>query len=275
MSYRSIITHVEADPAAGPRVQLAAALANRFEASLIGVGAELFEPPSAAASMGYVDGVTLVAEAKVVEGDFKLAEQSFRDVARTVKAGSEWRTLVAPPAEVVSREARAADLVVAGPRRAEPYGFHNHADPGELVMTCGRPVLVAPLGLARLDAMSVLVAWKEARESRRAVADALPFLERARDVLVAEVCEDKDEEAAGRRVADVAGYLARHGIKARTAARAPGEAGVVATLLEMADMHAADLIVAGGYGHSRLREWAFGGVTRELLCGQRAVLLSH
>ena len=276
MSYSAILVHVEVDPKAESRLHLAADIANQFGAALIGVGAEIFEPPTSAAAMGYVDGETLVAEAKAVEDDLALAETRFTAAAEEVRGGAEWRVGVGLPSELVACEARCADLIVCAPRHGEPLGFHTQADAGDVLMQSGRPVLVAPAGLARLDASSVVVAWKDTREARRATVDALPFLKRARQVLVAEVCEECDEVDAQARVADVAAYLARHGIRASTAVRQPVRGSVAEALFEIAEMQDAGLIVAGGYGHARLREWIFGGVTRELLArSKRAVLLGH
>ncbi len=227
--------------------------------------------------MGYVDGETLVAEAHAVEEDLQLAQKRFDSVAGSVVAGSDFRSGVGMPGELIAQQARAADLIVCGPRHADRWGLHNHADAGDVLMDAGRPVLVTPDGLSKLDASSVLVAWKDTRESRRAVADAMPFLKRAKQVLVAEVCEDNDEADARERVADVAEFLGRHGVKASTAVREPGKGAPATALIQMAEMQDAGLIVAGGYGHARLREWVFGGVTRDLLSGhaKAAVLLSR
>lgn len=277
MPFAAILTHVEVDPIAEPRLKLAADLANQFGAALVGVAAEVFDTPAIAATMGYVDGETLVAEAHAVEEDLQLAQKRFDSVAGSVVAGSDFRSGVGMPGELIAQQARAADLIVCGPRHADRWGLHNHADAGDVLMDAGRPVLVTPDGLSKLDASSVLVAWKDTRESRRAVADAMPFLKRAKQVLVAEVCEDNDEADARERVADVAEFLGRHGVKASTAVREPGKGAPATALIQMAEMQDAGLIVAGGYGHARLREWVFGGVTRDLLSGhaKAAVLLSR
>jgi nucleotide-binding universal stress UspA family protein len=276
MSYAAILVHAEVDPAAEQRLRLAAELANDFDARLIGVAAELFEPPTVVAAAGYLDGETMVAEAKVVEEDLKLAETKFQDIARGVRRGADWRCAVALPDEMIALQARAADLIVAGPRRPEPYGFHNRADPGDILMQSGRPVLIAPPAMARLDASIVVVGWKDTRESRRAIHDALPFLKRANQVVLTEICESRDETEARVSLADVADYLGRHAVKVSTTVRAPDRATVAEALLEVADIQGAGLVVVGGYGHTRLREWVFGGVTQELLGGcHKAVLLSH
>lgn len=277
MSYASILTHFVAEPEGEVRLTLAADLANQFDATLIGVGAEIFEPPAVAQSFGYVDGETLVAESDAVQRDLERAEARFKEIAKGVRAGSDWRAGVGLPWDLVAEEARAADLIVCSRQPAEAWGLHNHAHAGDVLMRSGRPVLLAPPKLAKVEASSILVAWKDTRESRRAVRDALPFLKRAQQVLIAEVCEQADELDARDRVEDVAHYLARHGVKCSTAVRECGHGSSAATLVQMAEMQDAGLIVAGGYGHARFREWVFGGVTQDLLSGstRAAVLLSH
>ena len=276
MTFASILVHVEVDPAEEPRLRLAADLANQFDAALVGVGAEIYEPPTAAAALGYVDGETLVAEAKAIQDDLRQTEALFAKAATTVRMGSDWRSGIGLPAEMVIQESRAADLIVCGPRKPDKWGFHDHADVGEILMGAGRPVLVTPPGFSSLDASTVVVAWKETREARRAISDALPFLKRADQVLVAEVCEQNDEDDARAHVADVVEFLGRHGVKASATVRCAGRGSTASALMQIADMQDAGLIVAGGYGHARVQEWIFGGVTQALLAGfPRAVLLSH
>ena len=123
----------------------------------------------------------------------------------------------------------------------------------------------------------VLIAWKDSRESRRAVADALPFLEKADEVMVLGVGSGEDTDNLQFETKDVSDWLARHGVKAcrPTVAAATGDR-VEAEILAHIDDFDADLVVAGGYGHSRATEWVLGGVTRTLLhLPKRYVLLSH
>ena len=186
--------------------------------------------------------------------------------------------MIGNPAKVLAREARAADLIVVG-RRPESAGTvpSRHADPGDVLMRAGRPILVVPPGLSHLDATRVVVAWKDGREARRAVADALPLMKRAASVLVLEVCRTASEqEDAAAGVKDVADYLSRHGVAATAETRLLREASVSAELLLAAEQHRAELVVAGGYAHSRLQEWVFGGLTRTLLGHfPKCCLLSH
>jgi nucleotide-binding universal stress UspA family protein len=127
-----------------------------------------------------------------------------------------------------------------------------------------------------LDLRSVLVAWNDTTEARRAISDALPLLRKASDVTVAELIDDETRRpSAQARLDDVVAWLSRHGATAR--AQVANDHGHTATQLETiaADV-GAGLIVAGAYGHSRFREWVLGGVTRKLVNpSSRCSLLSR
>ncbi|MEI9924279.1 MAG: universal stress protein [Bradyrhizobium sp.] len=121
----------------------------------------------------------------------------------------------------------------------------------------------------------VVIGWKDTRETRRAVFDALPLLKRAAHVAVVEICAEEDIAAARTRVEDVVGWLKWHGIAAEShPSRSTGDD---ASLLHaIAQEQGANMVVAGAYGHSRVREWVLGGMTRDLLLsGKNFSLLSH
>ncbi len=134
-------------------------------------------------------------------------------------------------------------------------------DGGDLVMDAGRPVLFVPPGVDFLSAKRIVIAWKDTREARRAVWDSMPFLKRAAEVSIVVI----DSEDGSAR--DVATYLGCHGVAATTTTRPESEIAVAVKIVHIAQQEGADLIVCGAYGHSRAREWAFGGVTRDLLEG--------
>jgi nucleotide-binding universal stress UspA family protein len=143
-------------------------------------------------------------------------------------------------------------------------------------MQVGRPLLVVPDACNWLDLRSVLVAWKDTPEARRAVSDALLLLGQAKEVIIAEIVEDKaDRSAALSRVGDVVEWLSRHGVRASQ--RVPERHGDAATQLErIASEVGAGVVIAGAYGRSRLSEWILGGVTRRLINPpSRCSLLSH
>jgi nucleotide-binding universal stress UspA family protein len=168
------------------------------------------------------------------------------------------------PTQSLAFNARAADLIVTGSDDEGTRSRLRTIDPGELILSAGRPILFASKDHRPMTAENVLVAWKDTRECRRAVVDALPFLVAARHVLVATIAED-DRISARDSIADVVRFLMKHGVKARSEVLDADKMDAAEALLTAATETGADLIVAGGYGHSRLREWAFGGVTRGLI----------
>jgi nucleotide-binding universal stress UspA family protein len=186
------------------------------------------------------------------------------------------RTFLEFPTECVAREARAADLLVIGREFAvnDPYLC---PDPAAVVLKAGRPVLVVPPRMARFAARRAIVAWKDTREARRAVSDALPFLRDADEVIVTEICElEADLAASQRRLRDVVQFLSRHGVPHAVDRVRSVEGTAVVSLLNLVQDSSADLVVAGAYGHSRLGEWMFGGMTRGLFeKSPVCLLLSH
>ena len=140
----------------------------------------------------------------------------------------------------------------------------------------GRPVLVVPyIQRAGLRLDRILLCWDGSRSAARAAADALPFLRRGRLVEVVTVASEpaKTDEMPG---ADIAQHLARHDVKVELNRIVTVETDVASTILSHAADSSADLLVMGGYGHSRLREFILGGVTREILSSMTVpTLMSH
>jgi nucleotide-binding universal stress UspA family protein len=181
------------------------------------------------------------------------------------------------PPEIAALHARYADLVVVG-RTAEGAPELEAALFADLLFGAGRPVLLVPARAPWQDAPArVVIAWQPTREASRALHDALPFLRAAAagDLLVVEprVGARRHGELPG---ADIATHLARHGIAVSVVAQPLQGDSVGAAILRHVEQSGAQLLVAGGYGHARLREQVFGGVTRTLF-EQAAVpvLFSH
>lgn len=279
MACATLVVHAGADNDATGRIALAAGLARQAGAMLVGVAARDIVPPFTAPAAGpAIVGALLDAQLDDIQADLAAAEQQFRAVLEDWNQPIAWRSSIGNPAAALAREGRAADLIVVG-RRPEGMSTSSarHPDPGDVLMGAGRPVLVVPPGLSQVDTAAIVVAWKDSREARRAVADALPLLARAGRVLVVEVCHSASgQEEAKAAVEDVAAFLVRHGCAATAEARLLREASAPAELLLAAEQHGAGLIVAGGYGRSRLQEWVFGGLTRTLLHhSPKCCLLSH
>lgn len=196
----------------------------------------------------------------------------FRRCAQPAPRSIEWRSFAHFPNEVIAVQARAADLVIIGRDPLHDDAFHTF-DPGAIILACGRPVLVLPSGINRLHASCVLIAWKDTREARRAVADALPLLKQAESVTIATVGPQEIELDMREQVDDVADYLRSHGVTIGAKIAASTHDTDTHVLLRLADERKADLIVAGAYGRSRLSEWIFGGVTRTLLTRSKILML--
>jgi nucleotide-binding universal stress UspA family protein len=276
--YKSIMVHVTTEDSASARLALASDLAERFDAHLIGLGAGCINLPVDLVGDGSAAAVLIDIETEDLQNELRAAEKRFFASAVSRANKAEWRAFTDFPANALAREARAADLVILG-REWTPVSsnFSCAVSPGDVLLRAGRPILLVPPEVERLEASRVLVAWKDTREARRAVMDSLPLLHGAERVSVLEICEhERDVEDAATRTRDVALYLSRHGIGAEASACHLREATVSAEIAHAAHAQGADLVISGGYGHARMREWVFGGVTRDLL--QRSdlcCLLSH
>jgi len=273
MSYSTIMVQLDLDQPNEARLQVAAELATRFDSRLIGIAAGDIQP------LYYAEGMAaeefLEKDRAAIKSQIATIEQDFRRRFKGHSAPVEWRSALQRPTDFVAQEARAADLIIAGAHRGGIDRLRQ-VDAGELVLRAGRPLLVVPPQAIQLSLKTMIVAWKDTREARRAVNDALPLMHKAQAVVVVELVENKSERSAAKsRVDDVASWLVRRGIA--TASIATKELiGVPSQLDIIAQDEGADVIVAGAYGHTRFTEWVFGGVTHELLkLGKRCVLLSH
>lgn len=274
MAYKVLMAHLEPGRSNENLLRAVADLAERFDAGVIGV--TMCQPLQIIYSEGYVPADLIAQDREQREQQIAAAEAEFH-AALPIRA-LEWRAAVTPDplAGYLVRESRAADLVITGvDHNVSLFDHSRHLVIGDLVMQIGRPILVVPTATAGLTFNRVLVGWKDTRETRRAIADALPMLRRADQVTIVEVADERDIAAALSRVDDVARWLRRHDVTVQALAIA--STGEDAHQLHaLALEHKAGVIVAGAYGHSRVREWVLGGVTRDLLLrAGRCALVSH
>ncbi|KTS03043.1 universal stress protein UspA [Methylobacterium radiotolerans] len=272
MSYASIMVAADDGRHAPARVRLAAELAHRLGAGLVGAAACMPDYPRGYGETAVPMGMVIEEIRQAVLDRLAGVEQAFRH-ASALNDRVEWRADLGSPASFLEGQSRAADLVVVG-RYADDEGvtIGMSVDAGDVLMRLGKPILVVPSGVEHLEARRVLVGWKNTPQTRRAVSDALPMIRRAEAVQVFRV-SDGDDQA---EVEDVARYLARHDVNATAHLAKPSGWTVADDVRKATRDFDADLIVAGAYGYSRMREWFFGGVTRDLLA-QASVccLLSH
>lgn len=278
MTCKTLLVAVDVGEDSDVRVRLACDLAAGLDAHLIGVcGVGVSAPVTddlwtAGAMVG--EAMTLFRD--LADAEIRSAMARFHELVGGRRERSEGRGRLALPADLVVREARATDLVILGRRSAKSPG--HAADPADVLMAVGRPVLVVPPRPTRdLFERPAVIAWKDSREAQRAAAAALPLLRHVSVVHVVEFWDgDGDPAAPEARTADVVAWLRRHGLEAE--GHVQSAAGVTAgqAILTFAEDQGAGLVVAGAYGHARLREWALGGVTHELLTQAAVcVLLSH
>jgi nucleotide-binding universal stress UspA family protein len=288
MSLRDLLVVLDGAPSSAVRLAVAIDLAHRHDAHVSGLcPLELLLPADLGFALsGAAEGFAL--QAAVNEIDASAAERAdsieaaFREQLRRNDLKGDWQLLKTRlVGAAIARHARTADLVVLGQvdpdERLLPYA-PARALIDDVLLTSGRPVLLVPY-VGRFDTLgtNVLVGWNGTREAARAVHDALPLIDTGARVTILEVQRPgsaKEGESSGVEISE---HLARHGLKV-SATRTVADSSIsdADALLSYAADLPADLLVVGGYGHSRMRELVLGGVTRGLLQHMTLpVLMSH
>ncbi|HEY5081099.1 MAG TPA: universal stress protein [Bauldia sp.] len=264
--FRTILVHVDSLAASNARTRLAIDLALKFDATLIGFTAalprlplELYDAALGTAAIGPDYGDIDRTE---LEAEFATSRETFTAATNAAGVKSGWREAFSPPSIAIAGAATAADLVVLGSGERSQLGNLSGPSADDVLLRIGRPVLVVPAAYVGTDLGTIVVAWKNTPESQRALSDAVPFMKAAAKIVIFSIQEGDEADPS---LADAAGFLSRHGIAATTEIRRRGRATVEDEVLDFATRQQAGLIVAGAYGHARLREWVFGGVTRGLL----------
>jgi nucleotide-binding universal stress UspA family protein len=285
------IAGVEADKS---RLLAALLVARRFQAHLdvLHVQPDAMQLAASAASVSYDSGVLMGALLEQLEKDardsFAAAKETFaafvksenleirvRPVAASDAASAAWLEGTGAAGDVVARAARLHDLVVVGRSRDARQATSGTLETA--LMDGGRPVLILPPAVTRGLGRTVVIAWKDSAEAARAVLAAQPFLAQADRVEVVAVSEngageDSEIRQSAARLVD---SLAWQGITASARVVPSGDSPPDAMLAAVRDLDA-DLVVMGGYGHSRVREMIFGGFTRHILRGADVpVLMFH
>jgi nucleotide-binding universal stress UspA family protein len=274
MSYASLMVHLDLEPSNDARLRIAGDLARRFGSHVIGIAAGDPNPPAYA--KGTFAGALIAQQRAVIESRLIAAEGRFRAAMGDGAGHAEWRQALEKPNPYVAAQAQAADLVITGHGHdldvLDPFRI---LDPSLLVIEAGRPILIVPPEVENCLAKKVVIGWKNTREARRAIWDALPLLQAAEYVVVCEILEHEAPAPEDHRLDDVVCWLGRHEVTAAARLLRPG--GDPADILQqVAAYEFADLIVTGGYGHSRLGEWIWGGVTNKLLkSSQLCCLMAH
>jgi nucleotide-binding universal stress UspA family protein len=276
MSYKTILVHMDPGKRCSARVDAAIRLAQQHDAHLVALHAIApFEPPGYV--MAEMGPAIIEAQRAVAASEFAQTESEFnKQVSAAGLRSVEWRRTIDDMVDAMTLHARYADLCVIGQTNAAENSQVPANFPERIVLAAGRPVLILPaVGSFATIGKRILIAWNPSREAARAVTDSIPLLQRADTVHVMAV-NPKAGEHGTVPGADIGLYLARHGVRVEVKADHGAEIDVGNELLSRAADLDADLIVMGGYGHSRLEEWVLGGATRTILESMTApVLMSH
>lgn len=275
MSYKTILVHVDQSPHAEARIALAARIAAAQGAHLVGAA-------MTGISRFVYHGATVDVARTVLDAQLELLTRKANDalarfdaIAATLAGLSFERRLVEDDAGGgLALQARYADLVVLSQfDRDDPVARVDPDLPAYVMLNSACPVLMVPyIGPPATCCAHALVAWDESLQSSRAVANAVPLLRCADKVTLAVFNAGDQPRLAG---ADIALFLARHGVNVEVR-REQTELDVGSALLSLAADLGADLLVMGGYGHTRFREVLLGGVTQTVLATMTIpVVMSH
>jgi nucleotide-binding universal stress UspA family protein len=274
MSYKSILVHVDQSRHCAARIRIAAELARQQEAHLIG------SAMTGISRFIQNEGAAFVASHISTFRDRALNSlEQFTGIAESVGVLSHEQRFVDDETEAgLALQARYSDLVVVSQTDLEEIDNSFITDLPEYVMlNSARPVLIIPAwGEFRHVGRRVLVAWDGSLEATRAITAALPMLKHADSVTVALFNSDKRFGTHGEQPgADIALYLARHGVKVEVT-QENTRSDVGNAILSLAADKSSDLLVMGGYGHTRFREVLLGGVTMTILKTMTVpVLMAH
>lgn len=274
--YKTILAYLASANTAESTASTAARLAEKHGAHLIGVHNSV--------KLMIYGGIPQDLLAQHNAGEHKEADAIkfiFEEVAKKYAVAHEWRHKRAKDTEAfedIVVQSRAAELVVAmGPDHTDPLG-HWHDLPERLAMSSGRPVLLLPHGGTFNNlGQRVTIGWNGSKEAARATYDALPLLRNAEIVNVVTITERPDTlEQDTASLENISASLARHGINVQSVALGSTGKSAGEEILNYAADQNSTLMVMGFYGHSRLREMIWGGVTRHVLKGMDLpVLMSH
>jgi nucleotide-binding universal stress UspA family protein len=284
MNIKDMLVFLDDGRASEGRLQLAANIAHDHRACLSAVYIQnnpmgRSSPTLAAPWLGVLAGLPLPGAIDTTPGAMlaDVAEQRFRDRRRCFNVEGDWYPIDRTDQAELIGLARSADLIVIG--QADPIARPALPwRPEEIVIGCGRPVLMIPyIGNYPRIGRRVLVAWDGSREAVRALNDALPLISTADAVTLMTVrARIKDLKHGAQSTERVLHHLARHGITAHAEEGLQVGSSIADVLLSRSVDLAADLIVAGAYNHSQLRETLLGGVSRELFQHMTLpVLMSH
>lgn len=274
---KDIVVNLSVTKGGGPAGDYAVSLASAFGAQLTGM-AFVYDPIVPVSATGYIPAEIIERQQADNEGFAKSALERFSAATKREGLSADPLTIstsLAGAGEHFSRIARRFDLAVLG--QAEPDSSSVDDIIAETTLfESGRPIIVVPYiqkGPLKLD--KAMVCWDGSRPAARAIGDAMPLLAKAGKVEIVSIVSEPGKQDKIEGV-DMGHHLARHGLEVEVERIARGDVDVADALLSHAADSGADVMVMGGYGHSRLRQFLLGGVTRSTLRSMTVpVLMAH
>ncbi|MES2208418.1 MAG: universal stress protein [Pseudomonadota bacterium] len=268
MNYKTIVVSLDNSKNLENRLSFAISLALEHGAHLVGMHLSQYFVPY----ISYDGVAVLIAE---IEGQVKIAQDKakllFETMTKKFGISASWLAFDSRNEEIALLHARSADLMIIEQNdKNDDDSFVMEDFPESFVLGTGKPILLLPSQNQKQSKVSfenIAIAWSGERESARAVADALPWLKKAKNVYVLYVdSKDKSLEAQ-QAIMAIEAYLKRHEVHAQfiTCESPHSRSAIGQSILAKAVEHQADLVVMGAYGHSRLTELMLGGVTRTIL----------
>lgn len=274
---KDIVLNLSAEKSGSRAVDYAISMAGTLQAHIAGI-AFVYDPFDLISHLGYIATDVVEEQWRDYKAEAQAALDRFSHLASRAGVSAEpmmLRTSFAGVGERFGAIARRFDLAIVDQANPESSTTEGAIIEGAL-FDSGRPVIIVPyVHRAPLKLDHVMICWDGSHPAARAIADSMPLLKRAERIEVVIVANErgKQDEVEG---ADIGGHLARHGLNVGVRRISHRRMDIADTLLSHAADSSADLIVMGGYGHSRLREFVLGGVTQSTLQSMTTpVLMSH
>jgi len=281
MSIKTVLAYLPSEELAEPVLKGAVALAKAHGAHVVGLHLEAsYYPAYGEVAIAMPPDVIEQMRKPLRERAQKL-EENFKARMADENISSQWRSGTTEystlPGRIVE-EAVSADMVLCPQVDPENVDVTTLDLPERLILEGGRPILVVPSEKElHIPPKRVLIAWNNSPQSARAVFDSLALMKDAEAITILTLASDADARRAAEEQAEkLAANLERHGLHAKVEAVETGHASASDYLSSRLDGDGADLMIMGCYGHSRLRELVFGGVTRDMLGGVKVpTVMSH
>lgn len=276
MAYKTILSVLDTAQNVRQISDFSIALAQRFSAHLIGCHAETLAAVPLIAPMEIPDPAAIQVLQEMAQKETAEIQQAFKLHTEGSAVASEWRNFMSSSgysSNPFMELARTADLIVAS--QSDPSHADHRADLETFLFESGRPLLLVPHAMTKPEPIrQVLIAWNGSREAARATFDALPFLKEAERVEILVV--DPPDRSGQHQLpagAEIAASLARHGVNTVVTNQESAGGSAASVIASRLSGNGVDLLVMGGYGHSRWWEMIFGGVTRNVLDTMTALTL--